>query len=631
MTTRHFLAGSLALAALTAGCQSRTAHQQKFSFGMDAPQCESTKVTVRFVNQPGVQLVSDTIAQSTSAPCFQPCSQPCAAEKPCNQPCDSHCTCHNSWHLGWSCGTNLTQFFSDFFSCKQSSSQPCEACTGCNQSHVADGIPPSSFDTVSLCSTGGFAGATDKAPQHAVLWGNGYNGNDVTRYPTSLTPGAYTFAYFDPDRAAAYQGWISVNNGGDDVLSALTQWRDTVHNQEEWLAFDYKVNGKFASNDPGYFNRFQDRLAGLRRLEAKINAAIAAEQQDRQLMCQYANNYLGNTQVVLMPGGSGNYGFPATLPVFQPTDLSAVQGGQPVTKVILAGDFTRAMEKLDRLNDLQSEMRRCRAVLNEEIMRLDNRRSYFRLTSHLYNQDFNFINNEKQVQKAGAMLASIDRQIAQNRRHAHAVLAVVGLFAPEEADLAFQREQTEIRGERAVFVERLNQVEQQFSDASTWSEKRVALERQRQFLNGQIAECDAQLDQCENASDAVAQLRQNAGVIYRNGPATVLAASFVTDSMPARLANAIEQEATMTIRLHSAEGIRPSPRHLTEGGMFGEQMFLLTNDQPSEQPSVYQNGTWGALDADQPTLIEWSNTQRNYGIQNQNQHQNPDCLHPNND
>lgn len=630
MTKRHFLAGSLALAALTAGCQSNNGHHQKVSMGLDSAPCEQPKVTVRFLNQPGMQLVSDQFNQPTAAPCFQPCSQPggqpCSQPggQPCSQPCESNCN-SNGGHCG-QFGATVTEFFSDFFSCHQSSCQTCENCSGCSQTSVTDGAQ-TQYENVSLCSFGGLAGATDNTPQHAVLWGNGYNGQNVTTYPTSLTPGAYTFAYFDPDRGAAYQGWISVNNGGDDVMSLMTEWRDTVHNQEEWLAYDYKINGKFASNDPGYFNRFQDRLAGLRRLEAKINAAIAAEQQDRQQMCQYANNYLGDTQVVLMPGGSGNYGFPATMPAFQPADLSAVQGGQPVTKVILAGDFNRAMEKLDRLNDLQSEMRRCRAVLNEEIQRLDNRRSYFRLTSHLYNHDDNFMANEQQIQKARGMLAGLDRQVAQNRRHAHAVLAVVGLFAPEEADTAFSREQMEIRGERAVFVERLNQIEQQFSDASTWSEKRVSLEKQRQFLMGQVAECDAQLDQCENASDAVAQLRQNAGVIYRNGPMTVLAASFVTDNMPTRLANAIEQEATMTIRLHSAEGVRPSPRHLTEGGMFGEPMFMLTGDQPYEKPTVYQNGNWG--NDGQSGLIEWSNTQRNYG--NQNQNQNPNGGHSNDD
>jgi hypothetical protein len=450
-----------------------------------------------------------------------------------------------------------------------------------------------------------------------LLWGGGHNGCDVTTCPTCLDAGPYTFAYFDPDRGAAYQGWITINSGGDDVLSALTEWRDTVHRQEEWLAFEYKINGKYTSPDSADFNRFNGQLANLRRLEGKINAAINAEQEDRQQMCQAYNNYLGNTQVVLMPGSGSSFAQPATMPAFQPSDLSTAQGGQPVTKVILAGDFARSMEKVDRLYDLQNEMRRCRAVLGEEIVRLENRRNYYRLTSHLYDHDFNFMSNEQRVQQARGMLANIDRQITANRRHGHAVLSVVGLFAPEEAKLTFEREQTEIRGERAVCAERLHQIEVQFNDASTWNEKRVSLERQRQNLLGQLAECDTQLAQCEQASDAVAQLRENTGVIYRNGPTTILAASYVNDSIPARLSNAIEKESVMTIRLHSATGVQPSSKHLTEGDMIHEKSFMLTSDKP---------GAYGGNPSDgyQPNLYDWSKTQRNFGHTGHD----PDCTKP---
>ena len=537
MTRRHVVAGTLAIAALSAGCQSTT-HQR---FSATPTQCEQSKVTVRFVSQPGlefagayqdqqVQLVSDNA-------------------KPCT--------------LG------------GIFKCNNTRSNK----TAAPQNGGGDIVKP--------CNMGGFADGSDSMPQHAVLWGGGYNGCDVTACPTPLDPGSYTFAYFDPDRGAAYQGWIAINSGGDDVLSALTEWRDTVHSQEEWLAFENKINGKFTSHDPADFKRFNGQLANLRRLEGKINAAIYAEQKDHQQMCQFRNDYLGDAEVVLMPGSWNSFAQPATLPAFQPADLSAAQGGQPVTKVILAGDFARSMEKLDRLTDLQNEMRRCRAVLGEEVVRLENRRNYFRLTSHLYNHDNSFVGNEQRVQQARGLLANIDRQITENRRHGHAVLTVVGLFAPDEANLAFEREQTEIRAERAVLAERLHQVEMQFSDAGTWSEKRVSLEGQRQYLLAQLKECDTQLDQCEQACDAVAQLRQNTGVIYRNGPASILAASFMTDSIPARLANAIEKESMMTIRLHSAEGVRPSPRHLTEGEVIREQTFIQTNYQQFDSEPAF--------------------------------------------
>lgn len=577
MTKRHFAAGTLAIAALSAGCQSNTTHQR---FSANPSQCEQPKVTVRFVNQPGLEFASacqDQRVQLTS----------------------------NTNNTNNDTNTHKPCPLSGFFKCNKSQSNQMVDSTPSDNSDNSD-----NGSTVQLCNMGGLTSGSDPMPQHALLWGGGYCGNNVTGCATSLDPGSYTFAYFDPDRGAAYQGWMAINSGGDDVLSALTEWRDTVHRQEEWLAFEYKINGKYSSRNAADFKRFEGQLANLRRLEGKINNAIQAEQNDRQQMCQFRNEYLGNAEVVLMPGTSNNFAQPATLPAFQPSDLTAAQSGQPVTKVILAGDFARSMEKLDRLADLQNEMRRCRAVLNEEIVRMENRRSYYRLTAHLYDHDENFVNNEQRVQQARGMMASIDRQITENRRHGHAVLAVVGLFAPEEANLAFQRELDEIRGERAVWAERLNQVEKQFNDASTWNEKRVSLERQRQYIQNQLAECDVQIDQCEQAGDAVAQLRQNTGVIYRNGPASVLAATFMTDNVPARLANAIEKESMMTIRLHSASGVAPSPKHLTEGGTINEQMFMLTSDRPNfEQPTVYGNDEW---DNDQPTLIEWSNTQRNY-------------------
>lgn len=549
MTKRHVVAGTLAIAALSVGCQSTT-HQR---FSANPRQSEQPKVTVRFVNQPGLEFA---------------CSD---------------------------CGDEQFQLVGDTF-------KPCNA--------------------------GGFAGSTtgyDAIPQHAVLWGRGYQGCNVSQTPTYLDAGAYSFAYFDPDQGAAYQGWIAVNSGGDDVLSALNEWRDSVHRQEEWLAFEYKINGKYDSHDPAYFKKFNNQLTNLRRLEGKINKAIQAEQKDRQQMCQWQNQYLGDAEVVLMPGAFNSFGQPSTMPAFHPVDLATVQSGQPVTKIILAGDFNRSMEKLDRLYDLQDEMRRCRAVLAEEIVRLENRRNYFRLTSHLFNHDYNFSNNEQRVQEAQSMLSNIDRQIAENRRHGHAILAVVGLFAPEEADLAFDKEQSQIRAEKAVWNERLRQVELQFDDASMWNEKRVSLERQRQYYLGQLEECDTQLDQCDQANNMVAQLRKNTGVIYRSGPTSVLAASFLTDSVPARLASAIEQESMMTIRLQSAEGVRPSQGNLTEGAVFNEQMYMLTSDRPNWNQ---QGGNWQDFNNNDgnTTLNQWSNTQRSYGHQNyNNQHNHDNC------
>ncbi|MDO8629503.1 MAG: hypothetical protein Q7R41_03330, partial [Phycisphaerales bacterium] len=200
-------------------------------------------------------------------------------------------------------------------------------------------------------NSGGFSteGAEGNArPQHVVLWGGPFEGEDVSQGAAELTSGSYMFGFFDPDRGAAYQGWIAVNNGGDDVLSALNQWRDSVHEQEEWLAYESKLNGKFTSRNSEDFVDFTKQLKSLRRLEGRINAAIRTEAHDRDRMNRERNELFGEAQVLLMPGPS-SFMQPTTQPAFQESELSAAQGGHAVTKVILAGDFRRSMEKLDRV------------------------------------------------------------------------------------------------------------------------------------------------------------------------------------------------------------------------------------------------------------------------------------------
>ncbi len=100
MTRRLVVAGTLAIAALSTGCQSNT-HQR---FSTNPAQCEQPKVTVRFVSQPGLDF---------------------------------------AWGQ---CGDEQMQLVSD---------------------------------TVMPCNMGGFAHDQDNFgayPQHAVLWGGGYNG-----------------------------------------------------------------------------------------------------------------------------------------------------------------------------------------------------------------------------------------------------------------------------------------------------------------------------------------------------------------------------------------------------------------------------------------------------------------------
>ena len=70
---------------------------------------------------------------------------------------------------------------------------------------------------------GGFVTNSGNDPEsmetyHVALWGGSFDGHNVTRNSTDMTPGAYTVAFFDHKNDAMYQGWIEVRADGDDIL-----------------------------------------------------------------------------------------------------------------------------------------------------------------------------------------------------------------------------------------------------------------------------------------------------------------------------------------------------------------------------------------------------------------------------
>jgi hypothetical protein len=273
---------------------------------------------------------------------------------------------------------------------------------------------------------------------------------------------------------------------------------------------------------------------------------------------------------------------PTTQPAFQESELSAAQGGHAVTKVILAGDFRRSMEKLDRVTAIRQDLQRCRSVFAEEARRLQNRKDYYRITSHLFDHSQKYVDNERRMQQVRGTIAQLDRQMTENRRRGHALMFVAGLFAPDEAGAAFDREQSTLRRERAVLAERQRQIEMQYNDCSEWNEKRVSLERQRQDLMAEMEDIDAQVRQVEQARVAAAEIRESTGIIHRQGPTTVLAACLMDQQLPARLADAIERESMMTIRLQPADGMNGSPSGVTDISKESTRTSttILTSDRP---------------------------------------------------
>lgn len=416
---------------------------------------------------------------------------------------------------------------------------------------------------------------------HVVLWGGPYNGHEVTYRPARLTAGPYMFGMFDPSAGAAYQGWLAVNNGGDEVISALNEWRQTAREQQQWLGYDFKMTGKYESPNHWHFNRFAQEIRNLRALEAKIENAILAEMHYQRTKRNQWNQVLAGAEVLLMPGQGGFFS-PSTKPAFSEEELTKLQGGNALTKVVLVGNFEQSYEKLNRILDFQDDLYRSRAVLAEEALRLQNRGNWYRLTDHLNRNQWNtwtsgwdgmraadeqgqwFVQNERRYQQVCSLIAKIDRQIEDHRRHCHALLFVTGLFAPDETFDAFERQAAALGRERVVLSEQKKQLDWKYQNSTENSNRRIALERQRQNVIAEMDKIDHQVGKIKETRVAVNKLRQNTDVIHRHGPAQVLAATFIGEDIPAMFVNAVEQESLMTVRLQSADDMYTPGKSFTK-------------------------------------------------------------------
>ncbi len=438
----------------------------------------------------------------------------------------------------------------------------------------------------------GFAGS---GMEHAVLWGGGFNGNDVSYGSAPLAAGPYMFAFFHPDNGAAYQGWIAVNNGGDDLASAMAEWRDTVHAEQEWLAFENKLDGKFSSRDPNDFACFTRELKTLKNLEAKIAKAAENQAREQYEEAQQRVALLNGTDVLLMPGEPTML-TPATRPAFDEDELELARSGEAVTKVVFAGDYARTMEKLRRVTEMQGDLKRSRAVFSEQVRRYENRGHYYRLTDHIYNHGDKFVTNEQRLQNVHGQIARIDQQLADNGRRVHALLFVAGLFDADEAFKAFDQQQAALERERAVLDAQKCRLDRMFDDLDEMSERRIAVERQRQNLLAEIDHIADQQRDIEQSRVAVAELRDSTNVIHRQGPACVLATSLVGTDLPAKVVDAVSRESLMTVRLQAVEtgsapyGAVTNAAHGANGAATG-QGFAYSS-QTTQQPAP-GNNSWG--------------------------------------
>lgn len=400
--------------------------------------------------------------------------------------------------------------------------------------------------------------AHDSSPYHVALWGGPFCGQDVTYNTVPLTPGPYVFGLFDQERATAYQGWINVNYGDDDILNVLTEWRDTVSEQKQWLGFENKIQGKLSSRDARDFKRFTKELRSIKHLERRLDKAVKAEKCARMADRTRRSDVISDMQVLLMPG-TVDFFRPFTRPAFREAELASVRSGGALTKVVLVADYAKSLNKWRRVTDLREDLLRYRSVLREEVQRLEKRKRYYAITDHLYHHDKQFVENERCLQEARGMIRDLDHKTADLRKRGRALMFIAGLFVPDDAFGAFDEEERALRRDRIVLEEEKNRIDQRFADTPEQGCRRVSLERNRQNVIAAIRAIDDDIGQTEEARVALTSLRESTDIIHRHGTARILTATLFDDGVPSHLADAIERESLMTVRLQTTDSLYTPP------------------------------------------------------------------------
>jgi len=397
------------------------------------------------------------------------------------------------------------------------------------------------------------------SPFHAVVWGGPFNGQEFTHTPAPLTPGSYTFGVFDQENDASYQGWITVNNSTDSVLNVLHDWRNTIRDEKEWLGFNNKMTGFFSSHDEAAFKGFQKELRSLTKLERRIDRAMKEEVRAKGRRQRRRQEFASDMEVLLIPGSTEMF-TTSTQSAFSQPELTNIRTGQAMTKVIMVADHAKAVEKMNRINNMRQDLAGCRTILTEQINRFQRRKGLYTLTDHLYNHDQRFMENEVQLQQAQTMVSHINQQMTEFRQQCHALMFVAGLFSTDNTFDAFRDEENALQHERVVLLEQKHQVDMRFDRTGPLSANRVFYERQRQNIIASLEGVDNQTDAIAEARVALNQLRSTTDIIQRQGNARIMTATIFDTGMPAALADAIANESLMTVRLQGTDAMHTPKR-----------------------------------------------------------------------
>ncbi len=404
---------------------------------------------------------------------------------------------------------------------------------------------------------GGFGGSNPTVPtqlRHVALWGNGFDGTDITQNVTLMKPGAYMFAFIDPAYSTMIQGWVDVNYSDHDMLDILQKWLNSIPKQKQQLAFNFDAQGRMDGNSPGTFQNFANELGAFDRLEERINRAINAELAARGRRHVAVAQFLKRTELLLLPGEDETFR-KTTRAAFTEDDLAGVRSGDALTKIILVADYQDTQWKLNHVNRLYNDLTRAKVVLKGVVDRLERRRGMFLLTDHLHDHDAEFLSNERQLQYAIGEIERMDVHMAGLRERRMALAFISELVAPESNFFALDREHADLIRERRVVEAEMKQLDVTLTGLREDNPKRVAVERNRQNASAGMAAIDSQLIDLEQARTALEMMIDTTDILHRQGDKRLLTSTFVGQQLPFRVREAIEHEALMTVRLEGSDKV----------------------------------------------------------------------------
>jgi len=387
---------------------------------------------------------------------------------------------------------------------------------------------------------------------HVALWGNGFNGHDVTYAATALQPGIYTFAYLEPDSDNAVQGWVDVDPGGTEMIDFLNRWYNNIPQMRESLAFELELAGGTKMRDTSIFQGFAKQLQAFERLESQLAAAIRAERQAQAETTFRYNEFLRNAEILLLPSET-EFFHPTTQPAIRDAELATVREGTPLSKIVLLADANASTWKLKRINSVYSELNRCKIVLMEEADRLQRRKRFYTLTDHIYNHDKLFVHNELRLQQTLAAIDQINDQVSELRDRRMALAFVNEIAAPDGNYRTISAEESDLNREKTVLQARMAQINSLFNEADENSAKRVILERNRQDVMRAIEQIDQQLAAVDQARYALRRMNEGTEVIHRQGNWRLMTAAMAPEDVPFTVRRAVEQEALMTVRVEPTD------------------------------------------------------------------------------